>query len=571
MILLVAVNAKYIHSNPAIYSLKKYADAKGRRVALSEYTINNSIDHILQDIYMKNPEVICFSCYIWNISILEELTSTLFNLKPDTPIWLGGPEVSYDAKDFLESHPYIKGIMCGEGEESFRKLCDYYESKDTGNKLKDVAGLVFRDNEKIISTGASKYMDMDEIPFYYDDIGIFENRIVYYESSRGCPFSCSYCLSSIEKKVRLRSIEIVKEELGFFLKKNVHQVKFIDRTFNCNSKHAYDIWKFIKENDNGITNFHFEISADLLTKEQIELLNTLRPGLVQLEIGVQTTNEKTIKEINRTMELDRLRKNVDDISKAKNIHQHLDLIAGLPYEDYESFRKSFNDIFALRPNQLQLGFLKVLKGSLMQKNAVQYGLVYKQKPPYEVLKTNWISYNDMIKIKGAEEVLEVYYNSGQYVLSMEILLSLSESPFDFFVMLGEFYRRMGYISMSFSRLSRCEKLLEYLESKEYQEISDKKPDIDMIKEALIFDLYSRENCKSRPAWAVDKNELKEMTKIHCGQRGRKAHVEPFSYDFDKILAGEGKQPHKLEGSRWLLFDYEKIDSITNSAAVSVFL
>lgn len=560
-ILLTAINAKYIHSNLAIYSLRTCAGEYSENVELAEFTINNQKDYILEEIYKKNPDVLCVSCYIWNIDYVESVAKEFHKICPDVPIWVGGPEVSYEVRTFLEKNRFIAGIMIGEGEETFKELCRHYIDKDI--VLSDIKGLAYRKEDKSISvTQPRGIMDMSKIPFCYDTMEDFSNRIIYYESSRGCPFSCSYCLSSVDKTLRFRDIELVKKELKFFIDQNVPQIKFVDRTFNCNHKHAMAIWQFIKENDNGITNFHFEISADLINEEELALISDMRPGLIQLEIGVQSTNDTTIREIHRTMNLERLKDIVAKIQKGGNIHEHLDLIAGLPYEGYESFKKSFDEIYELKPNQLQLGFLKVLKGSYMYEHAKEYGIVYHDGPPYEVLKTNWLSFDEVLKIKQVEEMLEVYYNSGQFEITMKVLEKLFDSAFDMFRQLGEYYEQKGYFGMNHSRIRRCEILLEFV--KAYESTREY---VHIIEQALIYDLYYRENCKSRPSWACDVAEFKHMTHYYC-KNGKLSHVEPFLYDFPgKDVKSIDAIPQKLSEPIWVLFHYDKRDPLDNQAYV----
>ena len=467
-ILLTAINAKYIHSNLAVYSLKANAKEWEPYVELAEFTINNQKDDILKELYRRQPQVLCFSCYIWNLDYVEEISREFHKLCPEVPIWVGGPEVSYEVEAFLKENPHITGVMIGEGEETFREVCQHYIRKEL--ELKDIHGLGFREGEEVIFTPSRSLMDMSKIPFCYDRMGDFSNRIIYYESSRGCPFSCSYCLSSVEKKLRFRDLSLVKQELQFFIDQKVPQIKFVDRTFNCHHDHAMEIWKYIKDHDNGVTNFHFEVSADLINEEELQLMESMRPGLIQLEIGVQSTNEITIKEIHRTMKLERLKEVVKRVQSMGNIHQHLDLIAGLPYEDYETFQRSFDEIYALKPNQLQLGFLKVLKGSYMYDHAAEYEIVYHDRPPYEVLSTKWLSYSDVLAIKQVEEMLEVYYNSGQFEVTMKLLEKLFDSAFIMFLRMGEFYQKRGYFGMSHSRIRRCEILLEFLKESNFMGI-----------------------------------------------------------------------------------------------------
>lgn len=492
--LLVAINAKYIHSNLAVYSLKTYAESQGFSVELKEYTINQPKDLILKDIYQQNADAVFFSCYIWNISLVETLICNLHKVAPKLPMFLGGPEVTYDAQKVLDQYPFLAGIMTGEGEKTFVELLKSdWEHLPMGRIYESIP------------------LSMDEIPFVYDKMNMEElqHRIPYYESSRGCPFSCSYCLSSVDKRLRFRSLDLVKKELQFFIDHKVPQVKFVDRTFNCKKEHAMAIWQYIVEHDNGITNFHFEVAADLLTEEQMELMAGMRPGLIQLEIGVQSTNPKTIEAIRRKMDFEKLTGIVRRIQKGRNIHQHLDLIAGLPYEDYETFKKSFLDVYSLNPDQLQLGFLKVLKGSYMHEAVSEYECIYRSEPPYEVLATKWLSYDEVILLKSVDKMVDIYYNSGQYTKTLPLLVDAFQNPFDFYLALGMYYEKMGYEIISHSRIRRYDILLEFAEAQ--NEKLRKKEDPCMVKEidrdglieAMTIDLYLREKLKKAPVWAVD--------------------------------------------------------------------
>ena len=543
-ILLVACNAKYIHSNLAVYDLQAYASDYADHIVLKEYTINQQKDDIMRDIYLEHPDVVCVSCYIWNLSFVKELMADLIKILPGADFWAGGPEVSYDAEKFLTENSEFKGVMVGEGEETFKELAGYYVEKNPQN-LKDMTGICYRDGDQIIHNGWRQIMDLSSIPFIYKDLSEFKNRIIYYESSRGCPFSCSYCLSSIDKKLRFRDTETVKKELQFFIDNKVPQVKFVDRTFNCKHDHAMAIWKYINEHDNGVTNFHFEISADLLREEELQEMSTMRPGLIQLEIGVQSTNPDTIKAIHRTMDFEKLKGIVDRIHSFGNIHQHLDLIAGLPYEDYDSFRHSFNDVYALKPQQLQLGFLKVLKGSHMMEMCREYGIVYKTQEPYEVLSTKWLDYDHVLKLKTVENMVEVYYNSGQFQNTLEYLEKFFPDAFSIYERLGSFYMEKGYGDISHTRMRRYEILLEFLE--DVPEIS-----MDQVKDQMVYDLYLRENLKSRPGFARDQKpferqiwDFRKREKV-----AKNAHVEVFA---------DGKV---------LLFDYADRDPLTNNAHVT---
>ena len=539
-ILLAACNAKYIHSNLAVYNLRAYAEDYRKNIVLKEYTINQQKDEILRDIYLEKPDVICFSCYIWNISFVKEIAEDLKKILPDSVFWAGGPEVSFDAEDFLKKNPGFFGVMVGEGEETFRELCRFYVDKK--GSLEEIPGIAFGFGEKIRHNGWREIMDLSNVPFAYEDMEDFRNKIVYYESSRGCPFSCSYCLSSVDKKLRFRNLDLVKKELQFFIDRKVPQVKFVDRTFNCKHSHAMEIWKYILEHDNGITNFHFEISADLLKEEELSLMEKMRPGLIQLEIGVQSTNPETIKAIRRTMDFKKLSEIVDRIHCFENIHQHLDLIAGLPYENYESFRNSFNQVYALKPEQLQLGFLKVLKGSLMKEVAEEYGIIHKEKEPYEVLSTKWLSYGEILKLKTVESMVEVYYNSGQFQNILNYMESFFEDAFSLYEELGKFYEEKGYHSISHSRMRRYEILLEFLEQR--QEISREK-----AVDAMLLDLYLRENLKSRPSFAPSQKPYEKMVWEYRREKKipKTAHIEVF------------------QNGDIVLFDYETRNPLTNNA------
>ena len=546
-ILLAACNAKYIHSNLAVYNLKSCSGKYSPNVVIKEYTINQIRDDVLKDIYLEQPDVICFSCYIWNISFVKELVPDLKKILPHVDFWAGGPEVSYDAVEFLKKNPAFFGVMVGEGEETFHELAGYYIERKPEN-LKEIRGVAFHDETKvpdIVHTGWRELMDLSKVPFAYSNLTEFKNRIIYYESSRGCPFSCSYCLSSIDKKLRFRDIELVKKELQFFIDNKVPQVKFVDRTFNCKHDHAMEIWRYITEHDNGITNFHFEISADLLRAEELALMKTMRPGLIQLEIGVQSTNPQTIKAIRRTMDFEKLKGIVEQIHSFGNIHQHLDLIAGLPYEGYDSFHKSFCDVYALRPEQFQLGFLKVLKGSHMMEMTGEYQILYKDREPYEVLSTAWLTYGEILRLKMVESMVEVYYNSGQFKNTLVFLEKYFDDPFRMYEALGRFYEKKGYSEISHSRMRRYEILMEF--AGEQKEIPS-----EALSDVMLLDLYLRENLKSRPSFASDQKPYERL--IWDYRKAKKipktAHIEVFR---------DGKK---------LLFDYTDRDPLTNNAQLT---
>lgn len=582
--LIVAVNAKYIHSNLAAYSLRAYAmkhlhdemPDSHAEIEIVEYTINQYTEQILADIYHRNPDFIAVSCYIWNIGMVEAMIPELRKVLPDTDIWLGGPEVSYDTRAVLERLP-VQGIMVGEGERTFYRLIrsylHAYESIGQGDssdvhihgmqedsvEIKNIQGIACRE----FTTQPSQYMDMNELVFPYTqeymDTEELCNRIVYYESSRGCPFSCAYCLSSIDKTVRLRDVQTVKQELDFFLKHKIPQVKFVDRTFNCNHKHAIEIWRYISDYDNGITNFHFEVSADLLSEEELELVSTMRPGLVQLEIGVQSVHKATIEEINRKADFEQIAKVVKRIQSGHNIHLHLDLIAGLPKEDYDTFVTSFNQVYALKPEQLQLGFLKVLKGSPMASRAEDYGMQYLSYAPYEVLSTKWISYEDILQLKAVEQMLEMYYNSNQFVNTITLLEQSFADEFSLYRSLAEYYKENGHDLMQPSRVKRYEILLGFAEQYD-------KERLNLYRESLILDLYLRENLKSRPSFATDQEPYKEQIQAFYRQEDmvRTYLPEYAGYDSRQISRMTHVEVFRSMNMT-VLFDYAARDPLTQNA------
>ena len=565
--LLAAINAKYIHSNPAVYSLKTFAKEQRPKadIEIGEYTINHQMDHVLEDIFRRKPDFVGFSCYIWNISQVLEITRDLHKILPKCEIWLGGPEVSYNAEEILMKEPQIRGIMRGEGELTFTELVSAYMSADY-TRINQIQGITCRGfSGTFYNNGPQRLLSMDEIPFYYADMTEFENRIVYYESSRGCPVSCSYCLSSIDKSVRFRSLDLVKKELDFFLEHKVPQVKFIDRTFNCKREHTLGIWKHILEHDNGVTNFHFEVSADLFDEEELALIAKMRPGLIQLEIGVQSTNLDTITEIHRRMNLERLKKRVERIHSYRNTHQHLDLIAGLPYENMSSFLMSFDDVYDMRPDQLQLGFLKVLKGSYMAAHVQEYELKYRSVPPYEVLSTKWLSYQDVIRLKEMEEMVEVHYNSGQFSYTLRLLEKEFSHPSSMFLALADYYEKNGLFGFSHNRLARYEILYNFLKEKFAEE------ELPKFRDALMYDLYLRENLKSRPSFAGDQSDVKyEVREFFAAEAEKPEWLLGYEGYDSRQLIKMAHMEHMEDGS-FILFDYKNRDPLNKNAKAVRFI
>ena len=563
-ILLTAINAKYIHSNLAVYSLQAYARCYADEIRIREYTINQTVDEILMDLYEEQPDVICFSCYLWNITYVKMLLEELPKVLPNTRLWLGGPEVSYNAAEMLGEYPMTEGIMYGEGEETFLELTEYFHGQKTGNgqgkQLADIKGIAYRNLSGGVTVNEPReVLDLSKVPFVYENMDRFKNRIIYYESSRGCPFSCSYCLSSIDKSLRFRDMELVKRELQFFIDHEVPQVKFVDRTFNCRHDHAMEVWTYIAEHDKGRTNFHFEVAADLLNEEEIRLIRSMRPGLIQLEIGVQSVNERTIREIRRKMDIEKVRQNVSRIKEKKNVHQHLDLIAGLPYEDYASFSVSFNEVYSMRPEQLQLGFLKVLKGSLMQEKTGEYELFNQDRPPYEVLSTRWLSYGEIIRLKKVEEMVEVYYNSAQFSNTMRELEKEFSSPFAMYEALASWYESGGLFGVSHSRIARYEILYRFISGS-----GVKKP--EEYQGWLTLDLYLRDNVRNRPEFLGEDKVSKEEAAAFYR---REAQEHAYLREYDGY---DGRQMRKMTHlerfrGRLLLFDYRHRDPLNGDAQV----
>ena len=582
-VLLAAINAKYIHSNLGIYSLKTYGEkmlkewglAEQAEISLAEYTINHQMEQILQDIYKRKPDVIGFSCYIWNISYVKVILADIKKVLPDVKIWAGGPEVSYHGEAFLKEEPAVDLVMMGEGEITF---AHFLKALLEGEDLKQVPGLMVRNADGTFTdTGFRQVMDMSQIPFPYAfmDMKELEHRIIYYESSRGCPFSCAYCLSSIDKKLRFRSLDLVLPELEWFLQAKVPQVKFVDRTFNCKKSHAMAIWQYIRDHDNGVTNFHFEIAADLLDKDELDLLSTMRPGLVQLEIGVQSTNEKTLEAIRRKTDIEEIREITETINSWHNIHQHLDLIAGLPWEDLESFKKSFNDVYEMEPEQLQLGFLKVLKGSYMEELIPTCDLLYSAAPPYEVLCTKWLSYGDVLELKDIEEMTEVHYNSRQFTCTLKELEKEFDTPYEMFSFMAGYYNKNHLFGISHSRIARYEILWKIIQERlekngkcetqgkpENGGVSEK---LEQYRDLLMTDLYLHENVKSRPTFARDLSDFKDFVREFF-QREEKTPEHLSGYEgYDSRQMAKMAHLEPLRDGTYLLFDYKKRDPLSYNA------
>lgn len=556
-VLLTAINAKYIHSNLAVYSLRAYAGKYAQQTEIAEYTINQTMDDILSDIYRKKPDILCLSCYLWNILYVEQLITEIHKVLPKMQIWLGGPEVSYNAVSVMEQYPQVTGVMCGEGEETFLELMEYWNQER--ESLDTIKGIVYRENGTCRQNPPRPVMDLSKVPFVYDHIEDFQNKIIYYESSRGCPFSCSYCLSSIDKCLRFRNLELVKKELQFFIDHEVPQVKFVDRTFNCKHSHSMAIWTYLKEHDRGKTNFHFEVAADLLNEEEMELIASMRPGLIQLEIGIQSTNPETITEIRRKMNFEEVKRIVKRVQEKGNVHQHLDLIAGLPYEDYERFAQSFRDVYALHPEQLQLGFLKVLKGSYMHEKTEDYQLLYQDRSPFEVLSTKWLSYDDVIRLKGVEEMVEVYYNSGQFVNTLRLLEEEFTDTFALYESLSRYYEENGLHMINHSRITRYEVLFAFIKA-------CVEKNVENYRQMLILDLYLRENVKKRPEFAGEVSVDKQKASAFYEKEAEERRYLKGYEGYDKRQLRKMTHLEQINGNLYV-FDYRNRNVLTNQASV----
>jgi len=570
--LLIGINAKFIHSNLAIRYIQVYGEKKGLAIEYCEYTINQSLDYILDEIMKQEPNVVGFSCYLWNIEMVIKLVQMIHLIRPETKIILGGPEVSYNPVIWMTTYPEIDYIISGEGEIPTLDLLSCLEKNDE-DALIQIGSLSYRDEGFIKQNHQAPPMTMAEVPFAYkkDLLGL-EHRIIYYETSRGCPFNCEYCLSSIEKGVRFRPLHMVFEELQFFLDQGVRQVKFVDRTFNAKKSHSMAIWTYLRDHDNGITNFHFEITADLLEEAELLFLKTVRTGLFQFEIGVQSTNHETIVDINRQTDFEVLKERVLTLKEKGNIHLHLDLIAGLPKETYLAFGRSFNDVMAIRPEQLQLGFLKVLKGSKIEKKQASYGIISRKHPPYEVLETKDMSYEDLRNLKDIEVLLEYYYNSGQFSNSIAYLMDLYDHPFALFEALREYWEVEGLHHIKHHKIKFYDLL--YAFGQQVENVSE-----DFLAQWLMHDLCLQEKPKKWPEFANVKeglpteiknfyqrdNHLDSLFKAYEGyntkQIIRMTHVG--RYDFNPLLGTNDK------GIYYIFYDYKSRDKMTGQALATI--
>jgi len=483
--LLTTLNSRHIHSNLAIRYLYCCCKKNFPQLTVQEFTINQNPDYCLGEIFRGGHGAVCFSCYIWNITATLKLIANLKKVSPNSAIILGGPEVSFDPEEIMRLNPAVDYIIIGEGEITFKELLAFL-AKGQGEPA-HIEGLTYRQGNGIKTTPARPLIaDLGQIPFPYteEDLPALNNRIIYYESSRGCPFGCSYCLSSTLQGVRFFPLKRVKQDLKFFLDAGVKQVKFVDRTFNVKRSRSLEIMRWLHEHDNGHTNFHFEMVADLLDEETLDFLQDVRPGLFQLEIGVQTTNPHTLQAIHRTGDLPQLSRVIKILKSRANIHLHLDLIAGLPCEDYASFKQSFNHVYALRPDNLQLGFLKLLKGTPIRENKALHGYVYRDDPPYEVLANKYLRFADMLRLKGMEEMLELYSNSGHFTFALHYALDRHYAePADFFEDLSKYWEAKGHHHAAHKKTEQYHILLRFYANKNL-------PDREIFSEILKLDFLS---------------------------------------------------------------------------------
>jgi radical SAM superfamily enzyme YgiQ (UPF0313 family) len=584
-ILLTTLNSKFIHTNLAIRYLNQMVkDIEYIDVDIREYTINNELDFILKDIYANNYDVILFSTYIWNVNDIVKICNNLKKVNKNVKIALGGPEVTYDSEESMKKYDFVDYILYGEGELVFR---DFVKSLKGDIDIKDVDGLVYRNNGEIVRNKPMKDIEnLDIIPSPYVDLNKaeYENRIVYYETSRGCPFNCQYCLSSTLQGLRYFSIDRVKSDLKALIDSRVSQIKFIDRTFNANKKFAMEIMQFLMENDNDYTTYHFEVTAHLLTEDMLEFLKECKEGLFQFEIGVQTTNEKVLEAVGRRDDFSKLSYVVQKIASYRNIHQHLDLIAGLPYEDYNSFENSFNDVFNLGIEHLQLGFLKMIKGTGIRNNADEHEFRYKDYPPYEVLYNKYITYNEILKLKDIEEILERYFNSKNFVLSMRYIIHnyYKESPFKFFEDFATYFDKNGYFNMSQGKNQLYKILLDF-----YTEQINK--NIELFTEIIKYDYISLGKTSNVPGFMSkievedfknrchlflqnEENILKYIPRFEntpAKQIIKHVHFEPFKYDILKLKENIKADLDKKESIVLFVYDDKKVFEKSKSYTVEI--
>lgn len=545
-LLLTAINAKYIHSNLAVRYLKEFTKDLDYECLIKEFTINDRKERIVEEIMMEKPDIVAFSCYIWNIEYVKYISNIIKIIDPNIEILYGGPEVSYNCKEFLQDNSGEFAIE-GEGEETYKEFIEYKLGK---RPINEILGIYYKKEDNNIGfNGVRKLIDMSIIKFPYHEDEILGNKIIYYEASRGCPFGCKYCLSSTTQGVRFLDIERVKRELKYLMDKQVRLIKFVDRTFNCNTKFAKAIWNFIAENESNTT-FHFEISADLLKDDEIEILNKIPKGRIQFEVGVQSTNDKVLENIDRKVKFEDLKEKVLKIKNGGNIKQHLDLIAGLPGENFDSFKNSFNDVYSIRPEEIQLGFLKLLRGSSMRVESSLWGIKFSPYAPYEILKSNDISYEELVILKQLEEMVDKYYNSGKFKTIIKYFEAYFDNSFEFYQALSQFFLHKGYFNKNISSTDYYKVFLEFNE--EFLNRSNK-----ALKEIVKFDYLSFNKKKWLPDFLErDWNKIEDRRirgKIYEKYKyidTNRIHIEKFSIDILKFLSSD----KYIESSIYYMFN-----------------
>ncbi|GAA0078324.1 B12-binding domain-containing radical SAM protein [Clostridium sp. CTA-5] len=530
-ILLTAINSKFIHSNLAVRYLRNFTKDMDYEPVIREFSINDREEKILEEIIKEKPDVVAFSVYIWNVEMISRISNLIKRVDENIEILYGGPEVSFDSVRFLQEN-IGDYVIEGEGEKTFR---DFVSFKLGLMDLNEVRGLHYK-SENVVHTNVKRpLMSMDELVFPYEDDENLNNKIVYYEASRGCPFNCKYCLSSTIHGVRFLNIDRVLKELQYFIDKKVRLVKFVDRTFNCNHKFSMAIWEFLINADTE-TSFHFEISADILKDEEIKLLSKAPEGRFQFEVGVQTTNDDVLRNINRFVNFSDIKEKVEELMSIKNIKQHLDLIAGLPEENYESFIRSFNDVYKIKPEEIQLGFLKLLKGSSMREEAEKYGMKFSPYPPYEILETSSISYNELIKLKKVEEMVDKYYNSGKFNIIINYFENKFKTPFDFYYALGNFFENKGYFNKNIGNIEYYKVFLDF-----NKEVLNE--DNSFLIEIIRFNYLIFNKKRGLPEFlrnGITKEEEKKLKEeLREEYSFKEYYLEKFSIDIETyILKGE---------------------------------
>lgn len=557
---IIALNSKYIHSALAPWYLKENCTPDCGEVKVLEFSINESTDFVLESIYEEKCDIAAFSCYIWNISEVMKIADNLKSILPKVKIILGGPEVSFNAIEIMQQNAGIDFILSGEGEQTFRQLLSSLVNQTM--EYESIKSLTYRDGEHIVSSeryAVTEDLNMIRSPYSEEMFLTAGNKIVYYESSRGCPFDCSYCLSSTFKGVRYLSLERVKADILSFIKAGTTMVKFVDRTFNCNLDRAKQIISFIIDNA-GATHFHFEAAADLFDEELLSILLKAPAGLIQFEVGIQTTNNDTIKAVNRKTRLDEVFSKVQKLNSFGNIHLHLDLIVGLPYEDYVSFRQSFNDVYDLKPQQLQVGFLKLLKGSRIRTEADKYGYKFRNYPPYEVLSNDYLSYEEISRLKNIEDMVERFFNSGRFNKTVDYLIKgFFASSFDFYEKLSAYFKEYRYFERSLSSRDLYTIMLDFTKAC--------CPDIDLkvVNELLKFDFLVSNNTNNLPT-GVTRN-IEAGFKEKCFEFLKTGeYIKEYIPHFEGIPA---KQIYNKVHFERFLFDVTK-DCIKEDSIVVLF-